>query len=402
MNKLVFALAAVASAGLAQTQVDLRTQSKSIDFGLAPSTRPFQTGTALPANCLIGNVYFKTDNAAGNNVFGCTAINTWTAEGISPNVSNLITRGQAITGTQDEAQLDITGSAGQTNPIFRVRTSTGANLIQANADGSVDLGSGNGPEVITNQAAPSGNPATGKANRWVDTVDKVQKVKDEAGNISVTIRPPSPSCSSQGKVVGDINVDGTITCVAASGGGSVSSKASFNWPFGNCDAGVNRSNYNPGWSTPAGSPFFANNTTCIGDQNIVPALQFVQASDTHVYFLFRLPENFDSAGTANITFTYFMFSGLSGNVKWNVRTGPVPTGSTENAAVVYNPVATSTLAVVPSDDFKTKKVTLSAINLTGGAAGELISVDLWRDTTVASNYAGPADTFSPAFTIGVK
>jgi hypothetical protein len=101
MNKLVFALAAVAAAGFAQTQVDLRTQSKSIDFGLAPSTRPLQTGTALPANCLIGNVYFKTDAIAGNNVFGCTSLNTWTAEGISPNASNLMTRGQAITGTQD-------------------------------------------------------------------------------------------------------------------------------------------------------------------------------------------------------------------------------------------------------------------------------------------------------------
>ena len=401
MNKLVFAVAAVAAASFAQTQVDLRTQSKSIDFGLAPSTRPFQTGTVLPANCAIGNVYFKTDAIAGNNVFGCTALNTWMAEGFSPNANNLMTRGQAITGTQDEVQLDITGSAGQTSPIFRVRTSTGANLIQANADGSVDLGSGSGPEVITNQAAPSGNPATGKADRWVDTVDKVQKVKDEAGNISVTIRPPSPSCGSQGKVVGDINADGTITCVATSGG-SLSAKASFNWPFGNCDAGVNRSNYNPGWSTVAGSPFFANNTTCIGDQNIVPALQFYQTTDTHVFFLFRLPENFDSAGTANLTFTFFMFSGFSGNVKWNVRAGPVPTGSVENAAVVYNPVATATLAFVPSDDLKTKKVTLTPINLTGSAAGELISVDFWRDTTVGSNYAGPADTFSPAFTIGVK
>jgi hypothetical protein len=401
MNKLVFALAAVTSASFAQTQVDLRTQAKSIDFGLAPSTRPFQTGTVLPPNCAIGNVYFKSDASAGGNVFGCVALNTWAPEGMGPNTSNLLTRGKAITGTQDEVQSDITGSSGQTTPIFRVRTSTGANLIQANSDGSVDLGSGTGPEVITNQAAPSGSPAAGKANRWVDTVDKVQKVKDEAGNISVTIRPPNPSCGSQGKVVGDINADGTITCVAGVGGGT-STKASFNWPFGNCDGGTNRSNYNAGWSSAAGSPFFANNTFCVGDQNLVPVLQFVQTPDSHVFYLFRLPENFDSTAPANITFTFFAFSGLTGNMKWNVRTGPVPTGSIENAAVVYNATATSTVALVAADDLKMKKVTLAAINLTGAAPGELMSVDLWRDTTASGNYAGPADAFSPAFTIGVK
>lgn len=89
----------------------------------------------------------------------------------------------------------------------------------------------------------------------------------------------------------------------------------------------------------------------------MPALQFYQTTDIQVFFLFRLPENFDSAGTANLTFTFFMFSGFSGNVKWNVRAGPVPTGSVENAAVVYNAVATATLSFVPSDDLKTKKVT---------------------------------------------
>ena len=93
MNRLVFALAAVTAASFAQTQVDLRTQSKSIDFGLAPSTRPFQTGSVLPANCLVGNVYFKTDAIAGNNVFGCTALNTGMPEGNSPNASTLMTRG---------------------------------------------------------------------------------------------------------------------------------------------------------------------------------------------------------------------------------------------------------------------------------------------------------------------
>ena len=35
----------------AQTQVDLRTQSKGVDFTAAQSTKPFKSGGALPATC---------------------------------------------------------------------------------------------------------------------------------------------------------------------------------------------------------------------------------------------------------------------------------------------------------------------------------------------------------------
>jgi hypothetical protein len=38
----------------AQTLVDLRTQSKSVDFTAAPSTKPFKAGTVLPAICSLG------------------------------------------------------------------------------------------------------------------------------------------------------------------------------------------------------------------------------------------------------------------------------------------------------------------------------------------------------------
>lgn len=36
---------------------------------------------ALPGACTIGDVAFRTDAAAGLNVFGCTALNTWTLLG---------------------------------------------------------------------------------------------------------------------------------------------------------------------------------------------------------------------------------------------------------------------------------------------------------------------------------
>src|SRR5438552_3081556 len=64
----------------AQTQVDLKTQSKSVDFSAASSTKPFVTGPALPSFCNVGQVYFLTTAPAGLNFYGCSTLNTWTQQ----------------------------------------------------------------------------------------------------------------------------------------------------------------------------------------------------------------------------------------------------------------------------------------------------------------------------------
>ena len=71
-------LLGAAHPGFAQTQIHLQTQSKAVDFANASSTRPAKTGTALPAACLVGEAFFKSNAAAGANLYGCTATNTWT------------------------------------------------------------------------------------------------------------------------------------------------------------------------------------------------------------------------------------------------------------------------------------------------------------------------------------
>jgi hypothetical protein len=64
----------------AQTQIDLRTQTRNVDFTGAVSTRPLKTGSALPATCQVGDMFFKTDASAGSNLYGCTATNTWSGQ----------------------------------------------------------------------------------------------------------------------------------------------------------------------------------------------------------------------------------------------------------------------------------------------------------------------------------
>src|SRR3954454_21836304 len=76
----IFLLLLCAFCGYSQTQVDIRAQGRNFDFSGANSTKPLKTGTALPAQCNMGEMFFKTDAPAGQNVYGCTAANTWLAE----------------------------------------------------------------------------------------------------------------------------------------------------------------------------------------------------------------------------------------------------------------------------------------------------------------------------------
>lgn len=71
----------VAIMATAQTRIDLRTQSKSVDFSEASSTKPSKTGTTLPATCSVGETFLKTTAPAGKNLYVCTLANTWTVQG---------------------------------------------------------------------------------------------------------------------------------------------------------------------------------------------------------------------------------------------------------------------------------------------------------------------------------
>ncbi len=63
------------------TQIDLRTQSKSIDFSAANTTKPVKTGTTLPASCSPGEMFYLLNAPEGSNLYGCTATNIWTPQG---------------------------------------------------------------------------------------------------------------------------------------------------------------------------------------------------------------------------------------------------------------------------------------------------------------------------------
>jgi hypothetical protein len=69
----------------AQTQVDLRTQSKGVDFRSAPSTKPLKAGAALPQTCEVGDLFYLENAPVGTNVHSCVGLNTWAAQGVPLN-----------------------------------------------------------------------------------------------------------------------------------------------------------------------------------------------------------------------------------------------------------------------------------------------------------------------------
>jgi len=87
-----------------QTKVDLGKQSRNVDFSSASATKPNKSGTSLPGTCTVGETFFKTDAAAGQNLYACTSTNTWT--GATAPVGSVFGR----TGAVAAAAGDYTGT----------------------------------------------------------------------------------------------------------------------------------------------------------------------------------------------------------------------------------------------------------------------------------------------------
>jgi hypothetical protein len=75
---LVCLSAFLATATWGQTVINgARSITGAWDASNAASSKPAKTGTALPMTCGIGEQFFKTDAAQGQNLYFCTGSNTW-------------------------------------------------------------------------------------------------------------------------------------------------------------------------------------------------------------------------------------------------------------------------------------------------------------------------------------
>jgi hypothetical protein len=99
---------------MAQTQVDLRNQSRNIDFTSSLSTKPIRTGPILPSTCSSGEAYLLTSAAPGQNLQLCVA-GAWIQQGAPIAPTTQADSGPAVMRL-DAVTLSIGGNCSIPNP----------------------------------------------------------------------------------------------------------------------------------------------------------------------------------------------------------------------------------------------------------------------------------------------
>ena len=155
-RNVLFATSFLACA-TAQTLVDLRTQTKSVDFSNAATTKPFKSGTVLPATCGVGEAFFKSNAPAGSNWYACTAQNSWTLQSGAPALAGDVTGTTSATVVTQIQGRPVSSSAPASGQSMVWNSSTGAWTPQTitGAQGAA------GPTGPQGPAGPTG--ATGVA-----------------------------------------------------------------------------------------------------------------------------------------------------------------------------------------------------------------------------------------------
>jgi hypothetical protein len=113
--------------------------------------RAVKFGTTLPATCWTGDIFFKTDAAAGSNLYACVALNTWVVQGGSTVVNGGDATGFAETRTSNTV-MTTSLIAGSVNVKF------GTVVQSIGAGGTIALGASScsGGGLIWKSVTPSG------------------------------------------------------------------------------------------------------------------------------------------------------------------------------------------------------------------------------------------------------
>ncbi|MGE5488758.1 MAG: hypothetical protein ACM3ZB_13160 [bacterium] len=245
-----YVLAALAVPAVGQTRVDLKSQAKNVDFTSAASTKPFRTGTELPAGCSLGEVFFKTNATAGRNWYACTAENTWTLQsGGVPDATGSAGRvlasdgtaavwvqpGGDVTGAPDAAVVerirgrrvaDATPAEGQ---VLRWNATSEQWEPQAVAEGGSGPASANVSYAFTAQTTlviPGSTHGLATANLLVSCYDEggaqvePDSVTVDAGTYAVTVRfatPQSGRCVINGSGGGGAGISALASNTFAGG-----------------------------------------------------------------------------------------------------------------------------------------------------------------------------------------
>jgi hypothetical protein len=183
-----------------QTLVDLRTQSKSVDFTSASTTKPFKSGTTLPATCGVGEVFFKTNAAAGSNLYACTATNSWTLESGATTLSGDVTGSPSATVVSQ-----IQGRA-----VSATAPANGQSLAWSSATSNWT------PQTITGAQGPAGPQGPTGSQGPAGANGAISRIQNAGSNLPVeaTLNFTGGGCT-------DDPANGRTSCTGSGGGSGV-------------------------------------------------------------------------------------------------------------------------------------------------------------------------------------
>lgn len=115
-----------------------------VDFSSSATTVPMKTGTSLPGGCTVGQAFFKTDAAAGQNIYLCTAASTWTpVQGSSATFDGKLDARYVVLETDFSNAYNLGSSPGYWAPlgdfVFYRGGSNGMNVSTATANNRIGV-----------------------------------------------------------------------------------------------------------------------------------------------------------------------------------------------------------------------------------------------------------------------
>jgi hypothetical protein len=201
---------------LGQTQVDLRTQSKRVDFKQATSTAPVKSGTTAPATCAVGELFYNTSVTAGRNLYGCTTASTWTLLGDGGTVGGggggiLIQK--TGTGDPNGTQPCVAPSTTDRTIYFDTAALETWECVSANAWNRIIDTPGTGSVIMNGSfnATDLGMPV-GIGMAALQFGDQGLEYFPNGGSLSRTVVPNNCAVTSGGGVLSSVGNDGFIAC----------------------------------------------------------------------------------------------------------------------------------------------------------------------------------------------